>query len=264
LRVRIIFGLTNKGASVPFHHQFLLSNLMTTLIHKEPEKFQGFYDFNFSGLKGQTKVGKDGLHFYSNKVTLVISSRSEEFIEYVVKQLFKMQHVEIGKLLLIPLSVEQEGQPEFKPETKFICISPLVVINPIKGEGGDSKKFISPFMDEFSDYLYENTMNRMEAAGYSQERLADFYKFQVVPDKGYLTKIKVEEKKFARIFPVFDKGEKYEVRGYTFPFTLYADPEVQSFVFNSGLGVMCHKGFGMLDVANQDPNTRTTPYNFTI
>jgi len=86
----------------------------------------------------------------------------------------------------------------------------------------------------------------------------------VVPDTNYLTKIKEEEKKFARIFPVFDKGEKYEVRGYTFPFTLYAAPEVQSFVFNSGLGIMCHKGFGMLDVANQDPNSRTTPYNFTI
>lgn len=263
MRVRIIFGLTNKGASVPFHHQFLLSNLITTLIHKEPERFQGFYDFNYSGLKGQTKVGKDGLHFYSNKVTLVISSRSEEFIEFVVKQLFKLQHVEIGKLLLIPLSVEQEAQPDFKEDTKFICISPLVVIDPLKPDS-DSKKFISPFMDEFSDNLYDNTMQRMENAGYSAEQLATFYKFQVVPDTNYLTKIKEEEKKFARIFPVFDKGEKYEVRGYTFPFTLYAAPEVQSFVFNSGLGIMCHKGFGMLDVANQDPNTRTTPYNFTI
>jgi len=255
--------LTNKGAAVPFHHQFLLSNLITTLIHKEPGRFQGFYDFNYSGLKGQTKVGKEGLHFYSNKVTLVISSPREEFIEFIVKQLFRMQSVEIGKLLLIPLNVEEEGMPKFENESKFICISPLVVINPLVSDL-DPKSFISPFMDEFSDFLYDSTMSRMEHYGYKSERLTDFYKFQVVPDKDYLTKIKEEEKKFARIFPVFDKGEKYEVRGYTFPFVLYADPEVQHFVFNSGLGEFCYKGFGMLDVAKQDPNLRTTPYQFTI
>lgn len=263
MRVRIIFGLTNKGAAVPFHHQFLLSNLVTTLLHKDPTKFQGFYDFNFSGLKGQTKIGKDGLHFYSNKVTLVISSPREDFIEYIVQQMFRLQHVEIGKLLLIPLSVEQEATPVFKNESKFICISPVVVINPVLGDV-ESKRFLSPFMDEFSDLLYDSTMSRMEKAGYPSDKLAEYYKFQVVPDKEYLTKIKEEEKKFARIFPVFDKGEKYEVRGYTFPFVLYADPAVQEFVFNSGLGNMCHKGFGMLDMANQDPNERTTPYTVTI
>lgn len=263
MRVRIIFGLTNKGAAVPFHHQFLLANLITTLLHKEPDKFQGFYDFNFSGLKGQTKVGKEGLHFYSNKVTLVVSSRNEDFVQFIVQQIFRMQHVEIGKLLLIPLNVEREAEPKFENECKFICISPLVVINPITSEL-DPKKFMSPYMDEFSDYLYDSTMSRMEKSGYSAEKLAEFYKFQVVPDKDYLTKIKEEEKKFARIFPVFHKGEKYEVRGYTFPFTLYADPEVQQFLFHSGLGEMTYKGFGMLDMANQDPNSRTTPYEFTI
>lgn len=265
MRVRIIFGLTNKGASVPFHHQFLLSNLVTTVIHrdKEENKFLNFYDFSFSGLKGQTKVGKEGLHFYSNKVTLVMCSRSEEFIEFFVKQLFKMQQVEIGKLLLIPLNVEEEQMPTLQGETKFICISPMVVINPTVNLP-EAKKFISPFLDSFSDFLYDTTMTRMEKSGYSPEKLTEFYKFQIVPDKEYLTKIREEEKKFARIFPVFDKGEKYEVRGYTFPFTLYAHEEVQKYVFETGLGVLTYKGFGMLDLANQDPNQRTKPYVFSV
>ena len=95
-----------------------------------------------------------------------------------------------------------------------------------------------------------------------QLHFSEFFKFQVVPDKNYLNKIKEEEKKFARIFPVFDNEEKYEVRGYTFPFTLYANPKVQQFVFDLGLGLYTHKGFGMLDIANADPNQRTTPYEF--
>ena len=260
MRVRIVFGLTNKGASVPFHHQFLLSNLINSLLDKNKGEFADFDLYNYSGLKGQTKVGKEGLHFYSNKVTLVFSSPQEEFIDHFIKGVFKQQQVEIGKLLLIPLSVERENMPQLETEVKYICISPLVVINP-QDQSIDAKKFISPSVDTFSDMLYESTMYRMEKSGrYTTEEIASFYKFQIVPDKNYLTKIREEEKKFARIFPAFDKSNKYEVRGYTLPFTLYADPKVQQFIFDCGMGVFTHKGFGMLDLANADPNQRTSPY----
>lgn len=264
MRVRIVFGLTNKGASVPFHHQFLLSNMVSSILDKNPGEYSGFDLYNFSGLKGQTKVGKEGLHFYSNKVTLVFSSPNEKFVEYFVKAMFRQQQVEIGKLLLIPLNVEQEILPVFETEMKYICISPLVVISPLD-QTLDPKKFISPGLDTFSDMLYESTMNRMEkSALYSTDQISGFYKFQVVPDKNYLSKIRDEEKKFARIFPAFDKTNKYEIRGYTFPFVLYADPRVQEFVFDCGLGVFTSKGFGMLDLANADPNARTAPYHFSI
>ena len=260
MRIRIVFGLTNKGASVPFHHQFLLSNLVNSILDKYKGDFQHFDLFNFSGLKGQTKVGKEGLHFYSNKVTLVFSSPNDDFIDFFIKCLFKQQQVEIGKLLLIPLNVEKEVNPQLINEAKYICISPLVVISPTDFSV-DAKKFISPGVDAFSDMLYESTMNRMEKSGrFSAEEISSFYKFQIIPDKNYLTKIREEEKKFARIFPAFDKSNKYEVRGYTLPFTLYADEKVQQFVFDCGLGVFTHKGFGMLDLANADPNQRTTPY----
>jgi len=109
--------------------------------------------------------------------------------------------------------------------------------------------------------LYESTILRMsESKLYSAEKLKTFFKFQLVPDHGYLTKIEQSQKKFARIYPVFDQDVKYEVRGYTFPFTLYAAPEVQKFVFILGLGAFTHKGFGMLDIANIDPTKRTKEY----
>jgi CRISPR-associated endoribonuclease Cas6 len=264
LRVRIIFGLTNKGASVPFHHQFLLSNLVNSLIENEKTEFHDFDLYNFSGLKGQTKVGKEGLHFYSNKVTLVFSSPNEEFLAFFIKALFKNQQLEIGKLLLVPLNVEKEAPANLTEEVKYICISPLVVISPLD-PAVDPKRFLSPLTDEFSDMLYESTMFRMEKSGrYTTEEISSFFKFQIVPDKNYLEKIRQEEKKFARIFPAFEQGNKYEVRGYTFPFTLYADPKVQQFLFDCGMGIFTHKGFGMLDIANVDPNQRTTPYQFTL
>jgi CRISPR-associated endoribonuclease Cas6 len=110
--------------------------------------------------------------------------------------------------------------------------------------------------------LYESIMSRMESSGlFTTEQLSSFYKFQLIPDKEYLQKIKDSDKKFARIYPTFgDEGQKYEVRGYTFPFILYAAPEVRKFVFDCGLGALTHKGFGMLDLAQADLQRKTEPY----
>ncbi|MDZ7606687.1 MAG: CRISPR-associated endoribonuclease Cas6 [Cyclobacteriaceae bacterium] len=261
MRVRIIFILKNKGAFVPFHHQFLLAQLIKGIIIKGgDEKYRDYLHYNFSGLKGQTKISRNGLHYFSNRVTLVFSCLNKQFLDYVIVELFKLANIEVGNLVLIPESVEIEANPTFQEEMKYICISPIVLIKPSFNDS-ESKRFINPQSDEFSDILFESTILRMQALGrYSESQLAGFSKFQLIPDEDYLRKIHETQKKFARIYPVYDQDVKYEVRGYTFPFILYAAHEVQEFVFNEGIGSFTHKGFGMLDIANSDPSQRTTPY----
>lgn len=260
MRVRIIFLLKNKGAYVPFHHQYLLAELKEAILAGGEEKYLPFTGYNFSGLKGQTKVGKNGLHFFSSRVTLVMSSPDDGFINYFLQRLFERKELQIGSLVLIPEMVEKEILPEFTESIKCVCISPVVLIEPFNNDFY-AKKFISPDSDIFSDLLYESTMNRMEQSGsYSVEQIAAFFKFQIVPDKDYLEKIKEGEKKFARIYPVSDKDGKHEVRGYTFPFTLFAAPDVQEFLFNCGLGAFAYRGFGMLDIVNADLGRKTEPY----
>jgi CRISPR-associated endoribonuclease Cas6 len=224
-----------------------------------PDKqYQQFTQFIFSGLKGQTKISRKGLHFYSSKVTLVFSCADKPFLDYFLAQLFQQKDIMIGSLHLSPESFEQEVDVQIAEEAKFLCISPIV---PMKAGFNDeqSKKFISPEADEFSDLLYEATIDRMQATGkYTPEQITAFYKFQIVPDLGYLHRIQISNKKFARIYPVYDNDVKFEVRGYTFPFTLYAAPEVQRFVYENGLGYFCHKGFGMLDIAHNDSIQKDT------
>jgi CRISPR-associated endoribonuclease Cas6 len=263
LRVRIIFILKNKGANLPFHHQFLLAQLIKGIIIRGgEERYFNFNFYNFSGLKGQTKISRNGLHYFSSRVTLVLSSLNKDFVDYFLKEMFKFQQVELGNLLLIPEGVEKEETPKMTEQTKYICISPLVLLAPSFNDA-EGKRYISPESDDFSDLLYESTMSRMVDTGYYDEKqLASFFKFQVVPDTSYIAKIHESQKKFARIYPVFDQDVKYEVRGYTFPFTLFAAKEVQEFVFTCGLGAFTHKGFGMLDLANIDPTARTKPYEF--
>jgi CRISPR-associated endoribonuclease Cas6 len=203
LRVRIIFGLVNKGANVPFHHQYLIAGYIELLLKKFASEHKKTTAYNFSGLKGQIKVGKEGLYFYSSKVTLVFSAADPAFVEFFLGKLFQQPQLEIGKLMLMPLSVEKENMPRSQEEMKYLCISPIVAMDPLNLEE-DAKTHLNPLSDEFSDYLYESIMVRMEKAGYSQEELSSFYKFQVVPDKDYLAKIKDDDKKYARVFTLFD------------------------------------------------------------
>ncbi len=261
MRTRLVFKLKNKGAYVPFHHQHLLTHLVSELRKDSPTQWQNYNLYNFSGLKGQTKVSRNGLHFYSSRITWVLSSRSTEFITHIVQKIFSYPSIFVGQLELIPESVEKEITPNLETEVKYICISPLVV-NEGQSNVSLAKKFVAPDTDSFSDLLYESTLNRMEQSReFSQEKLSNFFKFQLIPDKDYLHKIKQDQKKFARIYTIPDL-QNAEVRGYTLPFTLCAMPEVQDFVFENGLGVHTTQGYGMIDLANTNPITRTENFDF--
>lgn len=250
MRIRIVFGLKNRGEEVPFHHQYLLAQIVKgVLISGGDENFIDYSEYNFSGLKGQTKVSRKGLHYYSSKVTVVFSCLNKEFVDYFLHHLFSFEEIEVGNLKLVPELIEEEIEMPINEEMKYVCISPLVLKAP-EFQSNLAKSFIHPESDEFSDLLYDSTMERMEASKlYTSTEIASFYKFQIIPDANYLSKMTKDKKKFARIYPVYVNDVKYEVRGYTFPFTLYAAKEVHEFILNSGVGYLAHKGFGMLDVA---------------
>ncbi len=255
--------MKNKGSYVPFHHQYLLAQLIKGILVKGGEsEFISSYVYNFSGLKGQTKISRNGLHFYSSRVTLVFSASSQALIDYFLKHLFSFPQIDIGTMTLIPEMVEVEDQATLQESMKYVCISPLVLVQPSFSDDR-GKRFIAPQTDAFSDLLYESTMIRMEKSGqYTAAEVEQFYKFQLVPDQEYLLRIAERQKKFARIYPLYDQDVKYEVRGYTFPFTLYAAQPVQEFIFTNGLGAYAHKGFGMLDLANAAPGKSTQEYHF--
>ena len=271
MRARIVFLLKNRGAYLPFHHQFLLAQVIKGIILKGGNpNFTSFNIYNFSGLKGQTKPSRKGLHYYSTRVTLVVSSLNKSFIDYLLLHMFQLTQIEIGGLILQPEKVEIENLDTVAESDKFICISPIVLMEP-KIMDESSKEFIDPERDKFSDLVYDATLQRMEACTlFNTDDLSKFNEFQVMPDKAYLDKLNNANKKFSRIYPLFDQDVKFEVRGYTFPFVFYAALEVKNFVFLNGIGALTHKGFGMVDIANQDPNVRTVEYkipgleNFTV
>ena len=262
MRIRLIFNLQNRGAVLPFHHQGLIVDMINDLKTNMSPEFEKFDFFCFSGVKGQTKVTKTGLQYNSKKVTIVFSCLSDEFAVQMVQAIFKREFIELGELLLEPDTVEKEKESILGEVVKFISISPIMVA-PSTSE--DVKEFIDPNDDRFSDAIYETTMSRMERTGlYTEEDFKSFFKFQIVPDNEYLKKIKQKNKKFSRIYTTGSLGQGDEFRGYTLPFTLFADPKVQQFIFTCGFGDFANHGFGMLDIANIDPLGRVVEFDFGI
>jgi len=262
MRVRIIFWLSNRGEVLPFNHQYLIELYLRNIIKDD---FGIKPAFTFSGVKGQSKVSPGGLGFWSNKVTIVVASQNKTLIETLIERVFKIESHEIGSLVLAPESVVEEEEPAFANECKFICLSPIVLLSPEIADS-DFKRFIEPTSELFSDLLYESTMLRMQTSGqFTADELQEFYRFQAKPDESYLKKMKSENKKVARIYSLDGSNTpEMEIRGYTFPFTLFAAPEVQNFVFNNGLGEFSHAGYGLLDLADSQFQNRTKPYPNTI
>lgn len=260
MRLRLIFNLKNRGAILPFHHQQMLVNFISSVLETNNGKFIDYSYFNFSGLKGQTQVTPLGLSYTSNRVTLVVSSQNKTFLDWLAQSIAGKTEVNIGQMVLEPVQILAEEIPIFGEMHKYVSISPLVL------KGGrigniESKVFVDPFSDAFSDILYHSTLKRMELSGqYTADQIASYTRFQILPDKAYLAKIKGMEKKFARIYTLYEEGEKIEVRGYTFPFTLLAHPEVHKFVFMSGVGEYCNRGYGMIDNPEFQFLNRVKPY----
>lgn len=222
--------------------------------------FLSFRDFNFSGLKGQTKSSRKGLHYYSSRVTLVLASRNVDFLNYILLNMFRMQQVQLGDLALVPERVEMEKIPDLSAYEKFICLSPLVLAEPSL-TNDRAVSYINPQSDEFSDRLYDLAMQHVESQMlFDQDVMTSFNQFQIVPDKDYLTKLVEKNKKFSRVYTTYDQDIKFDVRGYTFPFYFYGARELKEVLFIDGLGAIPHKGFGMIDLANEDPNDRVEPY----
>ncbi|MFM1744516.1 MAG: hypothetical protein RLZZ630_453 [Bacteroidota bacterium] len=242
MRVKISFLRDQMSANtIPLHHQSLIAESLYQLIDAvggDPTQY------NFSSLKGTSKIQNGFMRFLSSKVTLVVSSRQADHLEQITSKIFEMPYFAVGKMNLMPRSHEIIPDPEFATKMRYLCISPMILVDPNR-DPEKSQVTIDPTSQEFSDILYEQTLDRMERAGYSEGDLNNFAEFDVQPDHEYVQKLNETGKKFARYYRSADGTTMI---GYLLPFTLHAHPEVHKFIWQSGIGALCDQGYGMIDL----------------
>jgi len=244
MRIKISFlKVHGSSGTVPLHHQKIISAFMEEVIRELPVS-SNYY--NFSSLKGTSKVQSGQIRFLSSKVSLVVSAPEAEFADEWVKKIFDKRLVSFAKLTLVPKSSDIIPDPEFKTAMKYVCISPMIPQEPfVSDAAGNLPEPLDPRSQEFSDLFYDAILDRMEKAGFTQEQLNDFAEFEIMPDPGYVQKIMDSHKKFARIYK---NNNNQTIYGYLLPFTLHAHPQVQKFIWECGIGLFTTQGYGMVDV----------------
>ena len=247
MRVKISFlKVHGSSGTVPLHHQKIISAFLEEVIREMPIKSE-FY--NFSSLKGTSKVQAGQIRFLSSKVSLVLSAPEPEFLQMLVNEIFERRLVSFAKLTLVPKSYEVMSDPEFKTVMKYVCISPMIAQPPFESDAsGNIPDAMDPRSQEFSDLFYDAIIDRMEKAGFDEKQLASFAEFEIMPDPTYVQKIADTHKKFARIYK---NNSNETIFGYLLPFTLHAHPQVQKFIWECGLGLNTDQGYGMVDLVNQ-------------
>jgi CRISPR-associated endoribonuclease Cas6 len=242
MRVKISFLRDHSSAnSIPLHHQKLLTDSLSPFFESLTSDRT---IWNFSSLKGTSKIMNGFMRMLSSKVTLVISGRNKEYLEQVIKMVFERPYISIGKMNLIPKNYDVIPDPDFQTKMRYLCISPLILHDPNK-ETDKAQEQIDPTSHAFSDILYNDVLDRMEKAGYTESQLNEFAEFEFMPDQDYVNKINTTGKKFARFYKCLSG---ITMMGYLLPFTLHAHPEVHKFVWEVGMGVLTEEGYGMVDI----------------
>ena len=242
MRVKISFSKDNSASSsIPLHHQKLLS----ATLHELASSFSlDPVPFNFSSLKGTSRIQNGFMKFLSTKVTMVLSSSDEAFLNKLIDEIFSRPYITIGKMNLIAKGQDLIPDPAFQQRMRYLCISPVVLVDPsVNSE--KAQETINPVSNLFSDALYNSTLDRMEQAGYSEAQLASYAEFEIRPDREYMEKINDSGKKFARFYK---SNAGNTMMGYLLPFTLHAHTDVHRFIWQNGLGVLTNEGYGMLDL----------------
>lgn len=242
MRVKISFlKVHGTNGMVPLHHQKIISAFMEEISRETGTKSEGY---NFSSLKGTSKVQNGQIRFLSSKVSLVISAPESDFVEQWVAKIFERRLLSFAKLTLVPKGNVMIPDPAFQTVMKYVCISPIIPQQSFN-DGDKVPESLNPASHEFSDFFYDSIIERMEAAGFSEKQLNDFAEFEIVPDTEYIQKMVKDQKKFARIYK---NNENQPMLGYLLPFTLHAHPEVHKFVWQRGLGRYTDQGYGMIDL----------------
>jgi CRISPR-associated endoribonuclease Cas6 len=245
MKYRFLLRKKAKPGLLPVFHQPILGNLIDEVKFKyfDSEEDKNYEHFTFSTLKGQSKIERNFVNFNGNRVHWIVSALNNEWMEKLAACFMQQGSVLLDQMECMFESYEIVPEPEFTNKMKYVCLSPIILFDPDTSHHDDAES-IDPLKDQFSDIMFDTLMDRMEKIPGNTYPFEEFSKFQVLPDLDYLEKQIQAGKKVSRTIPL---GEQ-KTKAYLFPFTLYAHPKVQEYVYNSGIGAMCSKGFGAVDL----------------
>lgn len=244
MRLKINLASSTDNYLITYNYNHIISSIiyrkiadldLATKLHFSKEfKFFTFSQIYFS----KWKQNKQGFISIDGKFSFYISSPNKKLIESLVEGHLENNHVDFKGTKLMVEKIEVIKKPIFKEKMKMKTISPISAS--IKREvNGKLKTWdLGPADKRFYESIQKNLINKYTSfyGAYDGNRWV-----RLKPN------IKTAKRRRIEI-----KGDFH--RCYMMEFEIEADPRLNEFAYDCGLGEKNSMGFGMVDVKNGGKN----------
>jgi CRISPR-associated endoribonuclease Cas6 len=257
MRIRVALSL-QKPIVLPIGHQHMLAGIVYAFLAQGNEEYARFLHddgylaslderdhrrfklFVHSPLRAKRRrVAGSVLQLGPGKAEWLISSPVDDFLTAFAVGLMANGELDLGRMRIPVASVETLPAPSMGVNTRFTCISPIVVSVTERENGVAHTRYLVAGDAEFGDRVRQNLLAKYAALHGGK-----------LPADDRLT-LRFDEEYLSR-----HRGTKLieykgiHVRGMMAPFAACGSPELMRVGYEAGFGEKNAAGFGMVEVAN--------------
>ncbi len=243
MQLNLIFSV-KRPLSLPLGHHAALQGFIYSILSHTPEYSEFLHDtgygdgphsfklFVFSTLRGKHIIS-NGRISYTDKIYLDIRSPKDDFCKILIQSLQNNSDLELFRQPLYLEACSFSNKAVTSGDVTVRMLSPLTLSTTYYEQEKKRTRFIAPVDEDFNDALNKNLADKFEAA------------FQKKPES------------LVMLTPVdFSKNHKYVtkfnnhiyINAWNGDYRLSGDPEILTFLYNSGLGSRNSQGFGMFEL----------------
>jgi CRISPR-associated endoribonuclease Cas6 len=190
------------------------------------------------------------IKYGSNCYIQIASPMLEDFVQNFVIGLFQQQEIEIGGPQAVGrfmiTQVETLPLPIFESETKFRCLSPMVVSTMHLYQGKLTPYYFRHDDQQLSEAIRNNLGRKFETI---HNKSAAELSLLFEPDQRYIKNREKQGKRVTKKITIKEGAyESTDIICLEVPFTLKGSRELMEIAYECGIGEKNSLGFGMIEV----------------
>ena len=267
MRIKLTLKPKDRSCAIPINYQYPLSaSIYRILNHASPDyadflhkkgyispggKPMKLFTFSRIWCPNIRRMGAILSIDYRRYCTFQIASPMlEDFVQNFVIGLFQQQEIKIGGPHTVGrfmiTQVETLPLPIFESETKFSCLSPIVVSTMHEYEGKLTPYYFRPDDQQLSEAIQNNLRRKFETI---HNKSAADLSVLFEPDQQYIKDREKQGKRVTKKITIKEGDlEATDIICVEVPFTLKGSRELMEVAYECGIGEKNSMGFGMIEV----------------
>jgi CRISPR-associated endoribonuclease Cas6 len=267
MRIKLTIQPMEQRCVIPINYQYPLSAAIYKIVNNaSPEYAEFLHEKGYISPNGKPLKLFTFSRIWCPAIkriaaTLVIKHRSncyfqiaspmlEDFVQNFIIGLFQQQEIEIGGPHAVGrfmiTQVETLPLPIFESETKFKCLSSIVVSTMHEYQGKLTPYYFRPDDQQLSEAIQNNLRRKFETI--NNKSAADL-SLIFEPDQRYIKNREKQGKRVTKKITIKEGDrEATDIICFEVPFTLKGSHDLMEIAYECGIGEKNSMGFGMIEV----------------